>query len=52
MHLDDAIPAMQPFLLKMVADKTIPLPGDVNVITGGPPCQVLGADSLACNIVS
>jgi hypothetical protein len=40
MHLDDAIPAMQQFLLAMVADKTIPLPGDVDVMTGGPPCQV------------
>lgn len=40
MHLDDAVPAMQMFLLAMVADKTIPLPGDVDIMTGGPPCQV------------
>lgn len=40
MHLEEAIPAMQMFLLTMVADKTIPLPGDVDIMTGGPPCQV------------
>lgn len=40
MHLDEAIPVMQMFLLAMVADKTIPLPGDVDIMTGGPPCQV------------
>jgi site-specific DNA-cytosine methylase len=45
--MDDAIPAMQHFLLRMAADKTIPLPGDVNVITGGPPCQVFGVDGLS-----
>lgn len=40
MQLDGAIPAMQKFMLAMTADKTIPLPRDVDVMTGGPPCQV------------
>lgn len=36
----DAVAPMRSFLLSMLADKTIPLPGDVDVLTGGPPCQV------------
>jgi hypothetical protein len=40
MQLDEAIPAVQKFMLLMTADKTIPLPGDVDIMTGGPPCQV------------
>jgi hypothetical protein len=27
-------------MLCMLADKTIPMPGDVQLLTGGPPCQV------------
>lgn len=36
----DAHTPMRRFVLRMLADKTIPLPGDVHVLTGGPPCQV------------
>lgn len=38
----DAIAPMRHFMLRMLHDKTIPLPGDVQVLTGGPPCQVSG----------
>ncbi|KAF8062783.1 CMT3 [Scenedesmus sp. PABB004] len=35
----DAVLPMRRFMLAMLADKTIPLPGDVQLLTGGPPCQ-------------
>jgi hypothetical protein len=36
----DAVLPMQRFMLRMMADKQIPMPGDVQLLTGGPPCQV------------
>jgi hypothetical protein len=36
----DARRPLQRFYLAMVADKTIPMQGDVDLMTGGPPCQV------------
>lgn len=43
----DAVAPMRSFLLRMMADKTIPLPGDVHVMTGGPPCQVRTGETCA-----
>lgn len=40
LHTRGAMTPMRRFMLAMIADKTIPLPGDVDVMTGGPPCQV------------
>lgn len=36
----DALKPLQRFYLAMVADNTIPMRGDVDLMTGGPPCQV------------
>eukprot|EP00775_Hariotina_reticulata_P007661 gene7661-7864_t len=37
--LRGAVQPMRRFMLHMLADKTIPMPGDVQLLTGGPPCQ-------------
>jgi site-specific DNA-cytosine methylase len=38
--LRDAVLPMRRFMVRMLADKQIPVPGDVQLLTGGPPCQV------------
>lgn len=38
----DGTGPMRNFMLRMLADKTIPRRGDVDILTGGPPCQVGG----------
>lgn len=42
----DAVKPLQRFYLVMVADKTIPMQGDVDLMTGGPPCQVRSLSHL------
>ncbi|WIA09890.1 hypothetical protein OEZ85_010104 [Tetradesmus obliquus] len=48
LQCDDALLPMRRFLLAMLADKVLPLPGGVGLLTGGPPCQSLtGLNRLA-----
>lgn len=42
----EAVLPMRHFMLRMIADKAIPLPGDVDLLTGGPPCQVYTTDKF------
>jgi hypothetical protein len=37
---EGAMLPMRRFLVRMLADKQVPMPGDVQLLTGGPPCQV------------
>lgn len=49
----EAVLPMRHFMLRMLADKTIPMPGDVGLLTGGPPCQVMHKPAVAwCRVVS
>ena len=36
----DGVAPLRAFMLRMLADKTLPRRGDVDILTGGPPCQV------------
>ncbi|WIA20554.1 hypothetical protein OEZ85_004945 [Tetradesmus obliquus] len=48
----DGVAPMQRFMLAMLADKQIPMPGDVGVLTGGPPCQRFRLAMLADKQIS
>jgi hypothetical protein len=39
---------MRHFLVRMLADKQVPTPGDVQLLTGGPPCQVRRLFVMLC----